>query len=159
MPILAKGHRAGGTFRMTGNVGTLRKFIKTAELSHLFHTMSLTSELPLKLTGYMAPEVAMCSPYHDGCDVYSFSITLWEMLIGEKALRGYIKGSKELRDAVCVKMERPPLLDIGSSNLKVLLHHGWHHDLSQRWTMREIHAGLIREKNKLSDKLSAVRTR
>jgi hypothetical protein len=105
----------------------------------------------------MAPEVAMCSPYHLGCDVYSFSITLWELLVGEKALREYVKGSIELRDAICMKMERPSLSDIGSSTLKVLLHHGWHHNLSKRWTMRQIHTGLTKAKKELSSKLPSVR--
>ena len=49
----------------------------------------LAKELPdeCKLTGttgslrYQAPEVALGLPYNESCDVYSFSIVLWEILV------------------------------------------------------------------------------
>jgi serine/threonine protein kinase len=43
-------------YRMTGNTGTLR---------------------------YMAPEVALNEPYHNGVDVYSFAVVVWQVLAGQ----------------------------------------------------------------------------
>jgi len=46
-----------GTYKLTGDAGTVR---------------------------YMAPEVALCQPYTEKADVYSFGILLWQIIEMEK---------------------------------------------------------------------------
>ena len=41
---------------------------------------------------YMATEVALGQPYNEKCDVYSFSILLWQILAMETPFEGYSMG-------------------------------------------------------------------
>jgi len=91
---------------------------------------------------YMAPEVILGKPYNTGCDVYAFSLILWELYVLAGKPLGEYAGVKQLREAVCVRGERPSLADIHSPNIREVLKFGWHDDLLQRWTMRQIQKAL-----------------
>ena len=118
LPTDKRNHTADSTYKMTSEVGTRR---------------------------YMAPEVVLGKPYHTGCDVYAFSLILWELYLLTGKPLGHCTGTEQLREAVCVRRERPCLDDIPSENLRELLEFGWHDDLSQRWTMRQIQKALQME--------------
>ena len=55
---------------------------------------------------------------------------------------GEYAGAKQLREAVCVRGERPSLADIHSTNIREVLKFGLDDDLHRRWTMRQIQKAL-----------------
>lgn len=94
---------------------------------------------------YMAPEVADFLPYTETCDVYSFTIVLWEMITCERAfaLAGSTKSLLEWR--VANKEERPPLEHPVWSNhqaLSSLLQKGWQTEPSERPSMQYMYDNL-----------------
>ena len=58
---------------------------------------------------YMAPEVLLRRPYNMKCDVYSWSMTFWELLTLHKPFYNYAKEQHAF--FVCEEGERPPLDD------------------------------------------------
>ena len=56
---------------------------------------------------YMAPEVLLRRPYNIKCDVYSWSMTFWELLTLHKPFYNYAKEQHAF--FVCEEGERPPL--------------------------------------------------
>lgn len=110
-----KRHSAYSTYKMTKETGTRR---------------------------YMSPEVVLGKPYNAGCDVYAFSLILWELVTLAGKPLGQYSGADALRQAVCVRGERPSFDDVSSDNLKEALAFGWHDDLCRRWTMRQMQRAL-----------------
>lgn len=86
---------------------------------------------------FMAPEVALSEPYNESCDVYSFSILLWELLTLDKAF-GWL--SPDEHRERCVKNgERLELRASWSATLKALLEGCWSRDISSRPSAREVY--------------------
>ena len=80
---------------------------------------------------YMAPEVALNQPYNEKCDVYSFSILLWEILVVEPPFAHYTS-RKQLVQKVAQLGARPKVDDSWPSKLIDLLREGWHADIGKR---------------------------
>jgi len=103
-----------------------------------------TSEEAYAMTGstgtmvYMAPEVALCQPYNEKVDVYSFGILLWQLLSGETPFEGMSR--EEHMDRVVRGGQRPSLSAISScgatavqsKRLRTLLAQCWHADWRRR---------------------------
>ena len=78
-----------------------------------------------RMTGtlrYMAPEVALGRPYNTKCDVYSYSLVLWQMLTLQRRPYchyndySHFDSSRVLHQNVHVESERPPLVVGGAKN-------------------------------------------
>jgi len=93
-----------GTRQMTGNCGTPR---------------------------YMAPEVAAMQDYGLECDVYSFSITMWEICTLNKAFED-VRGKLVFLEDVVRGNKRPSIKSISLSAIGALLEQGWDNDPSKR---------------------------
>ena len=80
---------------------------------------------------YMAPEVALGMRYNQCCDVYSFSILLWEMLSLKRPYNDF-PSADTLIQRVFEENERPKLPRKWPASLKEALVAGWHADPLQR---------------------------
>ncbi|KAL7570252.1 hypothetical protein ACA910_020675 [Epithemia clementina (nom. ined.)] len=80
---------------------------------------------------YMAPEVALEKPYNEKCDVYSFCILLWEMLMVETPFEMYPTESLLLKKVVELGA-RPKPDPSWSPKLIKLLKDGWDADIQKR---------------------------
>jgi len=86
---------------------------------------------------YMAPEVANGEPYNAKCDVYSFSILLWQMLAMQQPYEQYTP--KSLRAKVYNGDHRRPKIDESwTSRVKGLLMRSWCKDIGERITMEQV---------------------
>jgi len=103
---------------------------------------------------YMAPEVALKCPYDTKCDVWSFSILVWEMLMLKPAFKDYTK--LEFLRRVVQHKERPkwtapkklpPLT-------KLMVEESWNHDPQQRPDMKRVAAMVRGDLNDLSSDTS-----
>ena len=87
---------------------------------------------------YMAPEVAtMGQPYNEACDVYSFTIVLWEMLSLKRAYMTVARTQDGFMEKVYGEKVRPAIRHAWSRNLRDLLERGWAHDHTQRLTAEQ----------------------
>lgn len=86
---------------------------------------------------FMAPEVMKRKPYNFKCDVYSFTIVLWEMMALEKPYEGM--DGEQVREYVALKAERPPYLDHWPDNIRKLFKRGWAKKIDYRPSMAEMH--------------------
>jgi hypothetical protein len=85
----------------------------------------------------MFVEVALSQPYNEGCDVYSFSLLLWEMLSLKIPYSGHTLES--LRENVWQgKQERPKLDKSWSKDIKELLESSWTPNVGARWEMDQV---------------------
>ncbi|KAH8311308.1 hypothetical protein KR044_005570 [Drosophila immigrans] len=107
-----------------------------------FGTVRYLSSMMTKNSGtaaYMAPEVFNGQKYTGKCDVYSWSITLWELLARKIP---FAELSNEL--IVCQRVEkgiRPPMVDLEidcPKDLKSLMTTGWDADPKSRPTMDDM---------------------
>ena len=85
---------------------------------------------------YMAPEVFLGKPYNETCDVYSFSILLWQILKAEVPFDEYTE-SMIIND-VCKGGVRPKLDPSWSQNAQHCLIAGWASEISRRARMEQI---------------------
>lgn len=86
---------------------------------------------------FMAPEVMKRKPYNFKCDVFSFTIVLWEMLALEKPYTGM--DGEAVREYVALKSERPPYLEHWPDNICKLFKRGWSKKIDHRPSMQEMH--------------------
>jgi hypothetical protein len=96
----------------------------------------------------MAPEVAECQPYSTQCDVFSFSILLWEILSMKPAFKGYSRREFLMRvvrgrERQNVSRKWPPLT-------RLAVREAWEHDPQKRPDMKRIAALLRGDLNELS---------
>jgi hypothetical protein len=88
----------------------------------------------------MAPEVWLKTPYGKPADVYSFALTMWEILSLEKPYAKY--NVLDLNQKVCRKKKRPPTLKDLDKSLNQLMGLSWSHDPKERLTMNDIQGRL-----------------
>ena len=109
------------TFKLTRNTGSLR---------------------------FMAPEVALNEPYGFSADIYSFGLTLWQMLKMEVPF-DTITVQKTFVDLVVKKGARPKIEESWGGPLTDLLKSCWHSDLTKRPTATQCVSTLSQELNML----------
>lgn len=93
----------------------------------------------------MAPEVAIGKNYNEACDVYSFTLLLWEMLALELPYES-IHSQAEFIEKVFGDGQRPPLSKKWSQSLKDLFEGGWREDPLERLKISAV-------KNRLREEL------
>jgi serine/threonine protein kinase len=94
---------------------------------------------------YMAPEVGLGTPYNEKCDVYSYSIVLWEMLSLSGKAHRHITDESLFCEKVFVENVRPSLNRKWSICLQDLLQAGWDKDPVRRPAMIHIRKTLLAE--------------
>lgn len=87
---------------------------------------------------YMAPEVFKKKPYNEKVDVYSFAVSLWEILDLSKAFVEYGYDKAVLTEHVFVKGERPPIKHEWPIKIRELLPEAWSQDMKERPSMKQI---------------------
>ena len=85
----------------------------------------------------MAPEVAEMQDYGLGCDVYSFSITMWEICTLNKAFED-VKDNLVFLEEVVRGSKRPSIKSISLSAIGALLEQGWDEDPSKRQSFSSV---------------------
>ena len=91
---------------------------------------------------YMAPEVARGESYNLKCDVYSLALILWEMVVGNKPYSDLPNHSDDLRALVTAGVVRPELTQVPDGHWSALLEQAWDADIHKRSTVKQIHAAL-----------------
>jgi len=86
---------------------------------------------------YMAPEVAAMQDYGLECDVYSFSITMWEICTLNKAFED-VRGKLVFLEDVVRGNKRPSIKSISLSAIGALLEQGWDKDPSKRPSFSDV---------------------
>ena len=99
---------------------------------------------------YMAPEVVEAEPYDTKCDVFSFSILLWEIMALKLAYKGYTRREflyrvVRAKERMAIKREWPPLT-------RLAIQEAWEHDPQKRPNMTRIAEMLRGDMNEMSDK-------
>lgn len=111
----------------------LRAVDKDPDLPGMYRLSNMTGSLR-----YMAPEVAAFgTPYNEACDVYSYTIVLWEMLSLKRAYMTAARTRDGFIQKVHIEKERPVIRHSLSRNLRDLLQRGWAHDHTQRLTAEQ----------------------
>jgi len=103
---------------------------------------------------YMAPEVAQCKTYDTKCDVYSFSILLWELLSLQPAFRSC--SPDQFIDLVVIKNKRPVIDNKWPPLTRLAIPEAWDKDPKARPDMKRM-AIMIR--GDLNDMTTDVRVR
>ncbi|XP_066159138.1 mitogen-activated protein kinase kinase kinase 7-like [Euwallacea fornicatus] len=86
---------------------------------------------------WMAPEVFMSCHYTEKCDIYSWSIILWEVLSRRRPFYSQSSSTFSIMWAVH-KGKRPPLLQNCPPCIEKMMIQGWDQDPENRPTMGEI---------------------
>ena len=97
---------------------------------------------------YMAVEVALEKPYNEKCDVYSFSLLLWEILKLETPFDKFTM--KMFRKSVIEKGYRPGIDPKWPKEVSNLMRQGWG-DAAKRPSMENVCNVLREEISKNSD--------
>jgi serine/threonine protein kinase len=93
---------------------------------------------------YMAPEVACGERYNEGCDVYSFSVLLWQLITLEKPYAFFGDEQGFVRE-VFERGYRPPIKEKWSPGLKTVLDAGWHQNKQKRADIKFVKGFLKQE--------------
>lgn len=86
---------------------------------------------------YMAPEVALGQAYNESCDVYSFSLIVWQIMNLKKPYDNF-STLELLEKHVWSGHERPPIQGKWDETLKTTLRKCWSSGVEQRPAMDEI---------------------
>lgn len=86
---------------------------------------------------YMAPEVLMSKALNEKVDVYSWAVTMWEILTGQEPY-STVDSVESLVRAVCVDGFRPVIPDKWPQSLKQLVSNCWHSLPESRPAFEEI---------------------
>lgn len=89
---------------------------------------------------YMAPEVGLNQPYNIKADVYSWTMVFWYILMLEPPFGSYTPNM--FVDRIFQKGHRPMIDTKWSKKIHKILKFGWHPDLNQRPTFKDIKAEL-----------------
>jgi len=86
---------------------------------------------------YMAPEVAREEPYNKSCDVYSFSILVWQMMSMQTPFEVYT--TRKFAATVWNEPHKRPFMDdTWPLSLKVMIQRGWSANWKERLTFGQI---------------------
>ena len=85
----------------------------------------------------MAPEVLMSKALNEKVDVYSYAITLWEMVTGQEPF-STVTSVESLVRLVCIQHTRPPIPPTWGSTLQKLVAACWMPQPDQRPSFQEI---------------------
>jgi len=88
-----------------------------------------------------APEIMLGKPFNQKADVYSFGMTLWE-IVTCKELFPHHSDYDEFMEAICAKGERPPIPSNCLPSLRRLLENLWDADPDKRPNFDEINLRL-----------------
>lgn len=97
---------------------------------------------------YMDPQVALGKPYNELCDVYSFSILLWQMLELDTPFEGFTMSM--FTKKVVEGGARPLVNDKWSEELQAVMRKGWG-PISKRPSMIDVCEVLREELSRLTD--------
>ena len=86
---------------------------------------------------YMAPEVLLSKPLNEKVDVYSWAVTLWEIVTGQEPY-SQISSVEKLVKFVCIDHQRPVLPPTWGASLSKLMAAAWHSQPDQRPSFEEI---------------------
>ncbi len=86
---------------------------------------------------YMAPEVLLSKPLNEKVDVYSWAVTLWEIVTGQEPY-SQITSVEKLVKFVCIDHLRPPLPPSWGAALSKLMAAAWHTQPEHRPSFEEI---------------------
>jgi len=99
----------------------------------LYNLTVITGSLP-----YMAPEVAKKQPYNEKCDVFSYAMMFWEMMV-MKELFPYFKTRHEIYQKVILGGLRPRIpLRAWPSTVDTMISKAWKPSSKNRPTMNQI---------------------
>jgi serine/threonine protein kinase len=93
---------------------------------------------------YMAPEVSLGMPYNAGCDAYSLSLVVWEMLALRRPYRR-CADPQSIKARVFERGHRPALPPGWPGAIRGALAAGWAEDPRSRAGVRELGGGLRSE--------------
>jgi serine/threonine protein kinase len=96
---------------------------------------------------YMDPTVALGKPYNELCDVYSFSILLWQMLELDTPFEGFTMNM--FTKKVVEGGTRPLVNDKWSQELQTIMRKGWGH-ITKRPSMADVCEVLREELSRLN---------
>ena len=94
-------------------------------------------------------EVWLGKPYNAACDVYSFTLLLWQILALKKPF-SEIVGEKAFVETVFKNHARPPLKKSWRATLQKVISDCWSQDMKDRMTMAQV-------KQQLRDELVRLR--
>lgn len=86
---------------------------------------------PCVIHRYMAPEVAQGEKYNHHCDVYSFTLLLWEMLTLQRPYDDFPSPEAFLKK-VAKQKKRPKIPRWWPQSLKQVVKTGWHEEQRRR---------------------------
>jgi serine/threonine protein kinase len=87
---------------------------------------------------YMAPEVLLDKGFDAPCDVYSFSIIMWETVANEEPYKGEFESYEEMVESITVDGHRPPIPDWFPAGMTSLIQRCWDVEPSNRLTFKDI---------------------
>ena len=85
---------------------------------------------------WMAPEVAKSDPINKKCDVFSFSLVVWELIEHKVPYHHYVSGYKVLN--AIIRGERPPITSAWPDYLSALTKQGWSENPKDRPSFSDI---------------------
>ena len=94
---------------------------------------------------FMSPEVGLHQTYNESCDVYSFSILMWNVLKVETPFQKGFNTLDDFKNRVWVGKERPKLSSKWPIPLAECMNRGWDDKLSRRPSMYDISVAINRE--------------
>ncbi len=102
-------------------------------VSKIFNKEGITKTQKVGTSYYMAPEVCLGSDYDESCDVYSFSIMLFEIFSGDFKPYGKTGGNVEIQVAMNPEF-RPDISKVGDEfeGAKNIIIESWNHDPPKR---------------------------
>jgi hypothetical protein len=98
---------------------------------------------------YLRTEVWLGKPYNAACDVYSFTLLLWQILTLRQPFSGIV-GEEAFVETVVMNNARPPLKKTWRAPLQKVICDCWSKDLKDRMTMAQV-------KQQLRDELVRLR--
>ena len=92
---------------------------------------------------YMAPEILNRQHYKKPSDVYSFAITMIEVMIwGEAYPRSLYKFAWNISDAVANGQRPGTIEDVRNRNIRKIIESSWNQELKERLTINDVVAML-----------------
>lgn len=104
---------------------------------------------------YMAPEVALCEPYHLTADVYSTTVLVWQLCGLQLQPYFGLQTRPQYLQRVVQERERPKLDPTWSDTLQYTLRMGWAADADSRPPMKQLQRSLMGELQDLQEQMAS----